>query len=227
MTPSIEEFAAAATDMQVEMVPIDTIQFDQENPNELAPALYETLKQEIQTVGFSQPVLLWKREDGYRMIDGEHRTRIVQELGGTHIPAIVTDAASEDEAQFRLLTMNRLRGQMMPIRFALLVSKLVEHTSEDEVRRRLGMEDAEIRDSLKLADFTDDVGDALRAAVDRERTTAPQQLRFVVSARDGDLIERVVAAVAADGNKDRGKALAEVCRNYEQHHKSKEKPDGN
>jgi hypothetical protein len=47
-------------------------------------------------------------------------------------------------------------------------------------------------------------------------------LRSVVSARDAEIIERVVAA-AAGWQADRGESLAEICRFYEPQHTSKER----
>jgi hypothetical protein len=42
-------------------------------------------------------------------------------------------------------------------------------------------------------------------------------MRFVVSQRDGEIIERVVAA-AATGKMDRGQALTKVCKEWERAH---------
>jgi ParB family chromosome partitioning protein len=202
-------------DVEVQLIALDQIDFDPDNPNTLDPSTYETLKQEIQLVGFNQPVLLWETDGRYRMIDGEHRARIVGELGASRIPAVITDAGSEDEARLRLLTMNKLRGQFIPVRLAMLLADLVQRIPEKELRRRLGMDESELRDNLRLAEFTDDVGDVLREQIAQEAQEAPVTLRFVTNARDAEVIERVVSSVA-DGKVDRGQALARICRNYQQ-----------
>lgn len=217
----VEQMAADGPAFDVQSIPVAAVDYEEGNPNEMSAAAMEALRSDIRENGFIQPVVVRRDGDRFRMVDGQHRHEIVAELGYATIPAVVIEA-DDDEGVMRLLTTNKLRGEFVPVKFALMLADLAERIPEEEITRRLGMETAEMRDALKLADFTDDVGEVLREQVERERATAPQQLRFVVTARDADLIERVVGAVAADG-KDRGKALAEVCRFYEQQHKSKEK----
>jgi hypothetical protein len=111
--------------------------------------------------------------------------------------------------------MNRLRGQFVPIRLAYVLADLAQRIPEDELRRRLGMEAGELRDHLRLAEFSDDLGDRLRDGLDREQRQAPTVLTFVVGTqKDAAAIERVISAELTD-KVDRGAALAKVCRAYE------------
>jgi ParB/RepB/Spo0J family partition protein len=189
------------------------------------PALYETLSAEIDR-GFVQPVLVSPTDDGrYRMIDGEHRWRLVAEKGYETVPAVIEryedSQEGRDQARIRLLTMNRLRGQFVPIRLAYVLADLAQRIPEDELRKRLGMEAGELTDHLRLAAFSDDLGDRLREGIDREQRNAPTVLTFVVgSQKDASAIERVIAGEVGD-KIDRGQALARVCRSYERAKKEK------
>jgi hypothetical protein len=153
------------------------------------------------------------------MVDGEHRTRILADLGATTVPAVVVEGVEEDEARIRLLSMNKLRGQFVPIRLAYLLRDLASRIDEKELRRRLGFDAAEFRDTLRLTEFTEPFADTLRTAVQRESKEAPVVVKFVCSARDAAAIDRVVDKLV-EGKVDRGQALAKICRKFEQLGKS-------
>jgi ParB family chromosome partitioning protein len=219
---SLEQFAATTLELEVRGVPLEEIDFDPQNPNEMAPALYEQLKADIRDFGFWQPVLVTPVGDRFRMVDGEHRARIVGELGGTVVPAVIADEWDADEARTRLITMNRFKGDFVPMRMAELLASLAESAGEASIRQRIGMDDAEMRGMLEMAALETDPGEALADDLERERQAAPVVMRFVVKQRDSDLIERVVGA-AATGKMDRGQALAAVCREWERAHPTKTK----
>ena len=130
----------------------------------------------------------------------------------------MSDEKDADEAMIRLLTMNRLRGSFIPIKLAYVLADLATRIDEKTLRRRLGMEAGELKDSLRLATFTDDAGAKLREAAQRESKEAPTILRFVVSKRDGEAIERAVDLLM-EGKIDRGMALARITREWERDRK--------
>jgi hypothetical protein len=41
--------------------------------------------------GAMEPVVLGRVGDGYRLVDGVRRIRVAEDLGWTHVPAIVED----------------------------------------------------------------------------------------------------------------------------------------
>lgn len=147
MKPSIE----------VRDVPISQIEPNPENPNAMDDEILEALRDDISRRGFVQPILVRPIEPHsgnpkakYRLVDGEHRWKVMGELGRETIPAVVTDESATD-ADVRMLTMNRLRGQMVPIRLAHLLADLSERIDAEELTKRLGMEKSELDDLLDLA----------------------------------------------------------------------------
>lgn len=213
MGKSVEELAAEL-ELDLRPIPVDLIDPDPDNPNEVSDAQMETLTADIRDHGFTQPVLVREGEDGrFGMIDGEHRWRIVKGLGYATVPGVVIKAG-DDEAKIRLLTMNGLRGTFVPIKMAYFLQDLASRIPEAELRRRLGMEQSEMKDLLRLAEFTDPMGERLREATEREAKDAPTVLKFVVSKRDAQAVERVIDTLVK-GKIDRGTALAKVCREYE------------
>jgi ParB family transcriptional regulator, chromosome partitioning protein len=209
------EEVARALDLEVVLLPVGEIDPDPANPNLMDDALYESLRADIEEHGFTQPILVRRGENGrYQLIDGEHRWRAVAELGYGAIPSVVTDDDGDD-AKVRLLTMNRLRGTFVPIKLAYVLADLAQRIPEDELRRRLGMEAGELRDHLRLANFTDELGLKLREGVEREDRAAPLVLTFVIRhEKDAAAIERVVNKVVGERT-DRGQALAKICRAFE------------
>jgi ParB family chromosome partitioning protein len=215
MSKSIEE-GLRQPDLQIENLPIESVQPDPANPNELPDDLLDTLKQDVRERGFVQPVLvrpLEGEEERYQIIDGEHRWKVLLELGAETVPAVVEDV-SEDDARLRNITMNRLRGSFVPIKLALLLADLNQRIPEDELRRRLGMDEAELKDSLRLAEFTDELPDKVREATEREEKEAPEVLQFVLTKRDAKVVERVIGKLTNETT-DRAKALVQLCREYE------------
>lgn len=209
---SIEDLRSAELDIRT--IPLDLIDPDEQNPNEMPPELYDGMVRDIRESGYAQPILVRPLPGGrFKMVDGEHRWRALGELGYAAAPAVVIEAEDDDDARMKLLTMNRFRGQFVPIKLAYLLADLATRIPEKEMTRRLGMEEAELRDSLRLAHFTDDLGIALREAQERENKDAPTVLTFVCAQRDAQAIERAVDALKSD-KVDRGQALAKICREH-------------
>lgn len=206
-------------EIEIEPVAVDLIDPIPDNPNEVDEAKMAALSREIDR-GFVQPIVVRPGKDGrWNLVDGEHRWLLVKEKGHASIPAVIDrnyedGQAGDDEARIRSLTLNELRGQAVPIKMAYVLADLAKRIPEKELRTRLGMDEAQLRDHLRLATFTDDLGDRLREHRDREDREAPKVLAFTCSQRDAALIERVVEAVAGD-TLDSGKALAKICREHE------------
>src|SRR5688572_24410611 len=137
--------------------------------------LYATLVNDIREYGFTQPALVRPVGDRYRLIDGEHRWRAVSELGFKSLPSIVIEA-DDDDAKLRLLTMNRLRGNFVPIKLAYVIADLAKRIPEKELRRRLGMEQGELEDKLRLVGVNDNLGERLKSTP-RKPTKAKVVLR--------------------------------------------------
>lgn len=143
--------------IDVKDVPISQIEPNPENPNAMNDDILDALRDDISRRGFVQPILIRPIEPHsgnpkvrYRLVDGEHRWKVMGELGRETIPAVVTDESATD-ADVRMLTMNRLRGQMVPIRLAHLLADLNDRIDSEELTKRLGMEQSELDDLLDLA----------------------------------------------------------------------------
>lgn len=90
-----------------EMVPIDSIQPNDYNPNRQNDHEFELLLSSIRSDGFTTPVIVL--HDG-TIVDGFHRWKAARELGMTEVPVV---RVNMDAAQARVATLrhNRARGE--------------------------------------------------------------------------------------------------------------------
>lgn len=138
--------------MKIEDIPHGDIEPDPENPNQMDGETLEALKDDIRRRGFVQPILVRPVEDGYRLIDGEHRWRVLGELGAETVPCVVEEAG-ESDARLRMLTMNRLRGEFVPVRLAHLLADIAARIEPEEIGKRLNIGKAELKDLLDMGGY--------------------------------------------------------------------------
>lgn len=206
-------------DLEVVKLPIESVEPDPQNPNELPDDMMDTLKQDVKERGFVQPIVVREipiedadEEQRFMLIDGEHRWRVLRDLGYEFVPAVIDDL-SEIDAKIRNVTLNRIRGQLVPIKLALLLADLSKKIPQDELTRRLGMDSGEFADTLRLASFTDPVAERVRDATAREEKEAPEVLQFVLDKRDAKVVEDVIAKLVNETT-DRAAALVKLARAY-------------
>ena len=214
---SIEDLAEGP-ELNIVSAEVDRIRPNPDNPNGLDELKMETLKADIAENGFTQPILVRPVSNDkaidYEIVDGEHRWLVLKDLGASRVPAVVQEA-DDTEAALRLITMNKLRGQFIPIKLAQLLVKLSEKIPENELRKRLGMTEPELKDSLRLADFSDKIAAEVKEAQEREEKEAPEVLSFVLSKDDAALVEGTLGLlVSDDSKKDRANALVAICKHY-------------
>ena len=197
-------------ELEVVMIPLDQIDPQENNPNALSEDLMTALAKDIKENGFTQPILVRPEGDRFRLIDGEHRWRVMQELGAASIPAVVIDA-DDDEAKLRLVTMNRFRGQFVPIKLAYLLADLSTRMKESELRSRLGMEPGELRDHLRLTDLKDRISEAVEKQVQNEAREAPKVVSVVCRREVAEEVEKIIEEAVGEGE-HRSDALLKICR---------------
>jgi len=93
--------------LAIEYVPIAAIHPNDYNPNRQSDHEYELLRRSVEEDGFTQPVLV--AEDRETIVDGEHRWRVMQDLGHTEIPIVVVPMGIA-QAKIATLRHNRARG---------------------------------------------------------------------------------------------------------------------
>lgn len=133
--------------VEVVEIPTDRIEPDPSNPNKMTDSVLEALAEDVRTKGFVQPVLVRPSGDTYLIVDGEHRWRVLRDLGIEVVPCVIDDRP-EDDARMRMVSMNRLRGKPAPGKLAGVLADLSDTIGPEAVTEALAMDDEEMVEAL-------------------------------------------------------------------------------
>ncbi len=123
---------------------VENIKLDETNPNEMSKLKMDGLKDTIKRFGFLEPIIIDKDNV---MIDGEHRFRVLKEMGETEIPVIRIDVGNIDRMMIRQ-TMNKLRGVHNPREDIEDLIKISKEISVQDMSKYLGLEEKNLGDYL-------------------------------------------------------------------------------
>jgi hypothetical protein len=140
--------------MNVRLVPRETLQPNDYNPNAVLPENLKLLTQSIVTNGWTMPIVA--RPDGV-IIDGFHRWMVagveplLSRLGGM-VPVATVEHADADANVYGTITHNRARGvhQLGPMK-GIIKRLLANGKSIPEIGKQLGMRPEEV---FRLSDFS-------------------------------------------------------------------------
>lgn len=111
-------------------LPIDRIAPNLYNPNEMSEEAFSYLEENVEQVGFVDPIVVTPDSDGnFIIIDGQHRWEQQRMSGVTDIPCVIVSNEIFDEKTLMLQTvrLNNIRGTLNPDKFNALIDKLVNN----------------------------------------------------------------------------------------------------
>lgn len=120
------------TEIEVLWVSPDQLHPNAWNPNQLDDDLYDKAVASIQEYGFVDPVTARHNNDGFEIIDGEHRVRAAKQLNLENIPVILLDV-DDDVAQQLTLVLNELHGRPDQQKLSRLLRSLAERHTIDSL----------------------------------------------------------------------------------------------
>ncbi len=148
---------------KVMWVPVDEIYANDYNPNSVAPPEMKLLQHSIESDGFTQPIVTWKTDLGYEVVDGFHRHLVGKKMGLTHLPIVIINNERLDRGDRISSTIrhNRARGKHKITEMSEIVLELSRRNWNDKkIGKELGMEPDEVlrlKQISGLADmFTDE-----------------------------------------------------------------------
>ena len=151
--------------VSVVKIPVEKLHPNDWNPNSLSDAMFNRLVDDMNHLGFLQPVLVTPEADGtYRIIDGEHRYECAKLADMTEIPCVILDgdfAQDETRQKFQTMRMNMIRGNVDKRKLAALVSELATEMPVEEIAESMAFDDA----------------DALRALIEDTRKDLPPEMQ--------------------------------------------------
>jgi ParB-like chromosome segregation protein Spo0J len=138
-------------------VPVDQVKANTYNPNSVAPQEMELLEVSIWEDGFTMPVVCYKVDDGYEIVDGYHRyttlltsERIYEREGG-FLPVVVIHK-DESNRMASTIRHNRARGSHSVELMSNIVAELTQAGMSDAwILKHIGMDKDEL---LRLKQIT-------------------------------------------------------------------------
>jgi len=129
--------------------------FDEERLNELAASIKEN--------GVIQPIIVQRRDKGYRIVAGERRWRASRLAGLKVIPAIVRDL-TDQETMEQALIENLQREDLNPIEEALAMQALLNthKMTQEQLAKKLGKPRATIANTIRLTNINESLIDFIR-----------------------------------------------------------------
>jgi len=134
-------------------IPMDRVEPNMFNPNEMDDASFTLLENNVESIGFVDPIVVVPTEDGKFLIcDGEHRWEQRRISGEKEIPCIVVSPEIFDEKMLMLQTvrLNKIRGSLNSEKFNALIDQLVnKHDIPfEDLAEELGFADEDEFDAL-------------------------------------------------------------------------------
>jgi len=139
----------------VRWVPANKVHGNDYNPNVVAPPEMKLLRLSIEADGFTQPIVVWKTDEGdYEVVDGFHRHLVGIDLGLSYLPVVVVNNDRTDRGDRVASTIrhNRARGKHTIAGMSDIVLELSRRNwSDRRIANELGMEPDEV---LRLKQIT-------------------------------------------------------------------------
>lgn len=139
----------------LEGVPVEDLHPNPWNPNVMDSRTYDAARESIRDYGFIDPVTVRPHRDfenGWEIIDGEHRVRAAVDEGLETLDLVVLYGLSDAQAKKLTVVLNETRGRADPPLLGRLLAELLEADDGDmvELARALRYDDVELSHLLAI-----------------------------------------------------------------------------
>lgn len=141
-------------------IPSHKVQANDYNPNQVAPPEMKLLEHSILEDGYTQPIVSFKEDEKFEVVDGFHRSRVgkeskkVNKRVHNYLPLVVIndERTGKSDRIASTIRHNRARGKHKVDAMSEIVMDLKKRNwSDDKIARELGMDSDEV---LRLAQIT-------------------------------------------------------------------------
>lgn len=136
-----------------EQVSVQELRSNPWNPNVQTDRDFEKLCSAIRRFGFGQPLIVREADDGYEVIDGEHRLNAARSLRMTQVPVINLGNVPDVVAKQLTILANELSGTSDQVRMSALLSDLAQHVSIDALREVMPFPRRELDSLIAALDY--------------------------------------------------------------------------
>lgn len=157
-THNTEQSILEATGTDIRVLNVADLEPNTWNPNSMELEYFESLAGAIRDEGsMSQPVMVRPKPDvvgKFIIVDGEHRWKAAKIAGLDKIVCVVVNY-DETKSKVRTLSMNRIRGQDIPIKLASLIVDLQKTYTDKQIAAMTGVRVDEQASVLALLQVPD------------------------------------------------------------------------
>jgi ParB-like chromosome segregation protein Spo0J len=129
----------------VELVEIDKLKIDGQNPNKMSEKQHKALRESILKYGFIVPIIT---NQDLLIADGEQRWEEAKALGMDKVQVIRLPVEDVDRRLLRQV-LNKLKGEHEPIADAEEFQRIIDAGCEEDLKRLLMLSDQSLDRSLK------------------------------------------------------------------------------
>ena len=130
---------------QAELVDIDKLQLDGDNPNKMKKNQLQALRKAIKRWGFIVPIITNR---DLLVADGEQRLTVARELGMKQVPVIRLDVEDVDRRILRQI-LNKLKGHHVKELDQSEYEKIIDLGREDDLKEFLLISDKDLEKALE------------------------------------------------------------------------------
>ena len=130
---------------QAELVDIDMLQLDGDNPNKMKKNQLQALRNAIQRWGFIVPIITNR---DLIVADGEQRLTVARELGMKQVPVIRLNVEDVDRRILRQI-LNKLKGHHVKELDQSEYEKIIDLGGEDDLREYLLISEKDLEKALE------------------------------------------------------------------------------
>ena len=204
--------------MDIKPIRIDRIFPNDYNPNVVSEDILAKLRAEISQKGLCEPIILRRKgNDGYEIVDGEHRWRVCQELGWEEIPCIIQDY-DDNEAKIKTLQLNYMRGSAVPVKLASLIHELSKEIKLEDLAKRLPYEEPQMLNDLELLKLPEDFGKTVEEQARKEADELPSVMSFVLYKKQLEIVEEAIKIalekLPKGAKNQKAMALEHICAEF-------------
>jgi hypothetical protein len=200
-------------------IPIEVLHAHPANPNDMSSALFEKLKTNIDLEKRYPPLIVREHpeiEGEYQVLDGHFRKMALEQLGYTSVSCYPWPC-DDRTALLLLATLNRLEGQDIPARRAVLLEELADLVEPDDLEKFIPENTQRVNEMISMMNLdVDSILSDLESRFETERQNSPRLTSFPIEVEDINDVDGAIdrASNLLIGKNRRGRALAMVCRGY-------------
>lgn len=145
-------------------IPTANVRANDYNPNSVAPPEMNLLETSIEQDGYTQPIVGWRTEGMFEVVDGFHRNRVGKECEAIktrvhgYLPVTTINQEREDRGDRMASTVrhNRARGKHSVDSMSEMVIELKRRNRSDEwIAKNLGMDADEVLRLSQISGLTE------------------------------------------------------------------------